>query len=155
MLLSYGADPNIHVCGELGTNAILRPPLAELLASNENTTVAELRLLLRYGAKVVMKTQFRDPAGLLNCLTNVAAETRLFEELINVAEEFDTSMIRRNIHLTVEQKQLLMDKASAPLSLKSQCRTLFRHLFGRTLSENVPSLFIPQMLKKYLLYEHS
>lgn len=31
MLLSYGADPNIRVYGEPGTNAALRPPLAELL----------------------------------------------------------------------------------------------------------------------------
>lgn len=36
MLLSYGANPNIRVYGEMGSNAILRPPLAELLSSNDN-----------------------------------------------------------------------------------------------------------------------
>jgi len=55
MLLSYGANPNIKVHGESGTNSILRPPLAELLASNDNITTEELHLLLRYGAKVLNK----------------------------------------------------------------------------------------------------
>lgn len=52
MLLSYGADPNIKVFCEPDSDQTLRPPMAELLASNKNTTEEELRLLLRYGAKV-------------------------------------------------------------------------------------------------------
>lgn len=39
MLLSYGANPNIRVYGEMGSNAILRPALAELLSSNDNVTL--------------------------------------------------------------------------------------------------------------------
>ena len=39
MLLSYGANPNIRVYGEMGSNAILRPPLAELLSSNDNVSL--------------------------------------------------------------------------------------------------------------------
>lgn len=109
MLLSYGSDPNQRVQDET-TTAVLRPPLAELLASNENTTFEELRLLLRYGARVVMKTQFRDPDGLLNYLGNVPEG--IFAALINTAEEFDPCMIRRNVHLSEEQKRLLLEKAS-------------------------------------------
>lgn len=52
MLLSYGADPNVRVVGDVATNAILRPPLAELIASNEIVTPEELRLLMKYGARV-------------------------------------------------------------------------------------------------------
>lgn len=51
MLLDAGADPNRKVRGEQ-RNAILRPPLAELLASNDNVSCDEVRLLLRAGAKV-------------------------------------------------------------------------------------------------------
>lgn len=109
MLLSYGSDPNQRVQDE-STTAILRPPLAELLASNENTSFEELRLLLRYGARVVMKTQFRDPDGLLNYLGNVPEG--IFSALIETAEEFDPGMIRRNVHLTEDQKRLLLAKAS-------------------------------------------
>lgn len=39
MLLSYGANPNVRVFGEMGSNATLRPPLAELLSSNDNVTL--------------------------------------------------------------------------------------------------------------------
>ena len=52
MLLSYGADPNLRVYGDAGTNAVLRPPLAELLASNEKVGLDELYLLLKFGARV-------------------------------------------------------------------------------------------------------
>lgn len=109
MLLSYGSDPNLRVQDET-SNAILRPPLAELLASNENTTFEELRLLLRYGARVVIKTQFRDPDGLLNYIGNVSEG--IFGALVETAEEFDPCMIRRNVHLTEEQKRMLLEKAS-------------------------------------------
>lgn len=153
MLLSYGADPNLRVFGEQGSNSILRPPLAELLASNDNTTHEELGLLLRYGARVVMKTQFRDSDGLLNCLGNVSAS--LFQQLIECAEEFDPCMIRRNIHLNNEQKEALLARSSAPLTLKALCRANFRRILGRSLPESVPDLFIPQMLRRYLLYEHN
>lgn len=153
MLLSYGADPNLRVYGELGSNLILRPPLAELLASNENTSEEELQLLLRYGARVVMKTQFRDPDGLLNCLSNVSPN--LLTKLIECAEEFDPCMIRRNIHLTAEQKEQLLSKAAAPMTLKAMCRGNFRRIFGRSLPQSVPDLFIPVTLRKYLLYEHN
>lgn len=89
----------------------MRPPLAELLASNEeHTSYEELRLLLRYGARVVIKTQFRDPDGLLNYLGNLS--DGIFRAVIDTAEEFDPCMIRRNVHLTDEQKRLLLEKAS-------------------------------------------
>ena len=52
MLLSYGSNPNIRVYGEAGTNASLRPPLAELLISNDDVTIEEVKLLLKHGAKV-------------------------------------------------------------------------------------------------------
>lgn len=89
---------------------MLRPPLAELLASNENTSFEELRLLLRYGTRVVMKTQFRDPDGLLNYLGNVSEA--IFRALIEAADEFDPCMIRRNIHLTEQQKRIMLEKAT-------------------------------------------
>ncbi|XP_055683669.1 ankyrin repeat and SOCS box protein 3-like [Lutzomyia longipalpis] len=155
MLLSYGADPNIKVESEPDSNQTLRPPLAELLANNDTTTSEELHLLLRYGAKVCLKTQYRDPDGLLNCLATVSADSDVFKDLLASAEEFDPCMIRRSNYLTEDQKKLLLQVATNPVPLKAQCRTFFRRLWGRTLPENVPSLFVPQVLKKYLLYEHS
>lgn len=154
MLLSYGADPNIRVYGELGTNATLRPPLAELLISNDNVTVDELKLLLKHGARVIMKTQFRDPDGLLNCLSNLDAESPVFLNLLEATEEFDPCMIKRNSHITHRMKQLMLEKALSPLSLKSQCRIFFKRMLRKNLPSTVPSLEIPRMLHRYLLHEH-
>lgn len=151
MLLSYGADPNQRVIGEHDATTVLRPPLAELLASNENVSFEELNLLLRYGARVVMKTQFRDPDGLLNCLNNVSPP--MLEKLIECAEDFDPCMIRRNPYLTNEQKEQLLRKAMRPLSLKALCRAQFRRVLGRRLGESVSELFVPQTLRAYLVYE--
>lgn len=153
MLLSYGANPNIRVFGEMGTNATLRPPLAELLISNDNLQLEEVKLLLRHGARVIMKTQFRDPDGLLNCFSNLTGDSPVFLHLLESAEEFDPCMIRRNPHLNLRQRALLLEKSSAPLSLQSLTRSFFRKLFGRQLPEKVPSLEVPQMLHKYLCYE--
>lgn len=153
MLLSYGSDPNLRVYGEMGTNATLRPPLAELLVSNDNVQMEELKLLLKHGARVVMKTQFRDPDGLLNCMSNLTGDSPVFLHLLESAEEFDLCMIRRNPHLNLRQRALLIEKSSTPLSLQSITRGFFRKTFGRQLPSKVPMLEISPMLQKYLLYE--
>lgn len=153
MLLSYGANPNLRVYGEAGSNAALRPPLAELLISNENVQLEEVKLLLKHGSRVIMKTQFRDPDGLLNCLSHLTGDSPVFLHLLESAEEFDPCMIRRNSHLNMRQRSLLMEKSSAPLSLQALSRAFFRRLFNHELPLKVPSLEVPQMLHKYLLYE--
>lgn len=153
MLLSYGADPNVRIPSETGGSAHLRPALAELLANTDDTTIEEVNLLLKYGARVCMRTQFRDPDGLLNCLRNIPSYTRVFEALLETAECFDIAMIKRNLHLTDHQRKKLLVKAKTPISLKSMTRNYFRSLFGRTIPEKVPLLFIPQELRSYLLCE--
>lgn len=152
MLLSYGADPNIRIRGETG-NVYLRPPVAELLANADITTMEELQLLLKYGARICMRTQFRDPDGLLNCLKAVPYYSHVFAALMEAAECFDIAMIKRNLHLTEGQRKRLLGKARTPIPLLSMCRTHFRQLFGRTMPEMVPALVIPQTLKSYLLCE--
>lgn len=154
MLLSYGADPSLKVYCDGETDQALRPPLAELLASNKETSLEELTLLLRYGAPVVIKTQYRDPDGILNCIVNVPAESPVFEKLIEASELFDPCVIRRSLCLSDEQRKILWARAKCPITLKNQCRVFFRKLYTRTLPENVPTLCIPQTLKKYLLYEY-
>lgn len=153
MLLSYGANPNIRVYGEMGTNATLRPPLAELLVSNDNIQLEEVQLLLKFGARVIMKTQFRDPDGLLNCLNNLSYDSTVFQLLLDAAEEFDPCMIRRNKDITIKQRSNLLDKSSKPLSLQHITRSFFRRHFKQKMPESVPQLEIPQMLREYLLFE--
>lgn len=100
-----------------------------------------------------MKTQFRDPDGILNCLTNITPDSPVFVHLVESAEEFDPCMIRRTQHVTIKQRALLLEKATNPLSLQAIARTFFRRLYGKLLPEKVPQLEVPHMLHKYLLYE--
>lgn len=155
MLLSYGSDPNVKILTSEGGGNALRPPLAELLANGDTTTVEELLLLLKYGARVCMRTQFRDPDGLLNCLRNIPSYSRVFEILLETAESFDIAMIKRNLHLTDIQRKKLLQKAKTPIPLKAMVRNHFRLALGRTISEKVPFLFIPETLRSYLLCEHN
>lgn len=153
MLLSYGANPNIRVCGEMGSNATLRPPIAELLISNDNIALEEVKLLLKHGARIVIKTQFRNPDGILNCLSNLTTDSLVFLHIIESAEEFDPCMIRRTQHITERQRAMIMAKATTPLSLQALCRSFYRKKFGTKLPEKVPQLQVHTMLHKYLLYE--
>ncbi|KPJ17438.1 Putative ankyrin repeat protein [Papilio machaon] len=154
LLLESGADPNLKVLNE-EDGAQLRPALAEYLASNVEPSAAIVSLLLRYGARVIMKTQFRDPDGILNHLQNVTSEQseHIFYLLLEAAESFDLCMIKRNSTLTAVQKQALIDRAKNPITLLAQTRIFLRKYFGTDLVDIVKTLEIPDILHQYLLFE--
>lgn len=151
MLLERGADPNLVIRSDEGP--ALRPVLAEYVASNENPSVEVVALLLKYGARVVIKTQFRDPHGILNSLQNTADKPRLLKALLEAAESFDPCMIRRSSSLTDAQKALVMKAARTPLPLTHQARLIVRKLCGTKLPKIVRTLQLPQSLHRYLLYD--
>lgn len=151
MLLERGADPNLVIRSDEGP--ALRPVLAEYVASNENPAVAVVALLLKYGARVVIKTQFRDPHGILNSLQNMADKPRLLKALLEAAESFDPCMIRRSSSLTDAQKALVMEAARTPLPLTHQARLIVRKLCGTKLPKIVCTLQLPRSLHRYLLYD--
>lgn len=158
MLLEEGADPNLKVYNdENDRTSQLRPVLVEYIASNENPSLAVVNLLLRYGARVVMKTQFRDPDGMLNSLHHVvdADCRRIFFLLLEACESFDPCMIRRNNVVTAEQKALILELASCPLTLRRQVRLFLRkRIGGKKLIESVDGFEIPDCLRKYLLFDY-
>ncbi|XP_014612675.1 ankyrin-1-like isoform X2 [Polistes fuscatus] len=151
MLLERGADPNLVIRSDEGFS--LRPVLAEYVASNENPSVEVVALLLKYGARVVIKTQFRDPHGILNSLQNTADKPRLLRALLEAAESFDPCMIKRSSSLTDAQKALVMEAARTPLPLTHQARLIVRRLCGTKLPKIVWNLQLPQSLHRYLLYD--
>ncbi|XP_049793661.1 ankyrin repeat and SOCS box protein 14-like [Schistocerca nitens] len=152
LLLKAGADPNLLVESDGGSS--LRPVLSEYVASSEHVSPEIVALLLRYGAKVVMKTQFRDPHGILNSLHNLSkSPPGLFFQLASAAESFDPCMIKRSAALTEEQKEFLISLARSPLPLLSQARLFLRRWLGKRLPEVVPQLPLPSVLVGYLLYE--
>ncbi|XP_071441902.1 ankyrin repeat and SOCS box protein 16-like [Hetaerina americana] len=153
LLLGLGkADPNLIVdSGDGGPN--LRPVLAEYLASNENPCPIVLNLLMRYGARVVVKTQFRHPLGILNSLTHAPNQGPQLLLLLEAAEGYDPLMIRRSSLLTPAQKSIILAMSSRPLSLRHQCRLAIRQRMGLSLPDKVHELPLPQILHRYLLYE--
>ncbi|XP_057341942.1 ankyrin repeat domain-containing protein 65-like isoform X2 [Microplitis mediator] len=153
MLLERGADPNLVIRSDEGLS--LRPVLAEYVASNANPSVEVVALLLKYGARVVIKTQFRDPHGILNSLQNTADKPKLLRALLEAAESFDPCMIRRSSSLTDAQRALVMEAARTPLPLTHQARLIVRKIYGPKLPKIVRRLQLPQSLNRYLLYDFS
>ncbi|XP_074096940.1 ankyrin repeat and SOCS box protein 16 isoform X1 [Cotesia typhae] len=153
MLLERGADPNLVIRSDEGPS--LRPVLAEYVASNVNPSVEVVALLLKYGARVVIKTQFRDPHGILNSLQNTADKPKLLRALLEAAESFDPCMIRRSSSLTDAQRALVMEAARTPLPLTHQARLIVRKICGPKLPKIVRRLQLPQSLNRYLLYDFS
>lgn len=100
-----------------------------------------------------MKTQYRDPHGILNSLQNLVPYPKLLATLLRAAEAFDLCMIKRSSYLTQSQKKILLQMATKPLPLLHQCRLFFRRHFGSRLIKVVPEFCIPICLHKYLLYE--
>ncbi|XP_053621836.1 ankyrin repeat and SOCS box protein 2-like [Plodia interpunctella] len=156
ILLESGADPNLKVYNDDDATQ-LRPALAEYLASAARPRAAVVAALLRYGARVIMKTQFRDPDGILNHLQNVTADEyqHIFYQLLEAAEAFDLCMIKRNNILNPTQKQTLIERAKTPISLLAQCRIYLRRFFRTNLPHVVKNLEVPTTLHHYLLFECS
>lgn len=104
-----------------------------------------------------MKTQFRDPDGILNHLQNVVTEEteHIFYLLLDATESFDLCMIKRNHTLNSMQKQALIDRAKTPLSLLSQARLYLRRRYGSQLVSMIHKLEIPTTLHHYLFFEYS
>ncbi|XP_050557896.1 ankyrin repeat domain-containing protein 50-like isoform X2 [Spodoptera frugiperda] len=153
ILLESGADPNLKVYNDEDATQ-LRPALAEYLASNPEPSAEIVALLLRYGARVIMKTQFRDPDGILNHLQNVTSEEyqHIFYLLLEAAEAFDLCMIKRNNTVTATQKEALIHCAKTPISLLAQTRIFLRRYFKTMLVDVVPDMEIPKILHQYLLF---
>ncbi|XP_022824262.1 ankyrin repeat domain-containing protein 50-like isoform X1 [Spodoptera litura] len=153
ILLESGADPNLKVYNDEDATQ-LRPALAEYLASNPEPSAEIVALLLRYGARVIMKTQFRDPDGILNHLQNVTSEEyqHIFYLLLEAAEAFDLCMIKRNNTVTATQKEALIHRAKTPISLLAQTRIFLRRYFKTMLVDIIPDMDIPKILHQYLLF---
>lgn len=102
-----------------------------------------------------MKTQFRDPDGILNHLQNVTSEehNHIFHLLLEAAESFDLCMIKRNTVLTPAQKENLIQRAKTPIPLIAQSRIFLRRFLGPSLIQEVSDLDIPKILHQYLMFE--
>ncbi|CAG7785048.1 unnamed protein product [Allacma fusca] len=151
VLLESGAEPNKMIVSDDGT--ALKPVLGEYLSSNEVIDKSVVALLMRHGAKVILKSQFRDPRGILNCLQNVGPQEEIMMELLEAAESFDPPMIRRCPSLTTELKSIALTKSKNPCSLKHQVRLYLWKFLGSKLPGRIDEIFLPRTLGLYLLFQ--
>lgn len=159
LLLERGANPNALTFTERG-GPMLRPPLGEYLASSDSGSCCTslIRLLLRFGARAVLKPQARHPLGILRCLVRVRDDAVL-ELVVEAGEGLDRATVQRNLQLGPEARRVLLQAASAPNPLKHLARLKVRATLGVTgpeLLKRVHQLTgspLPAPLVRYLLYE--
>lgn len=102
-----------------------------------------------------MKTQYRDPDGILNCLNRVSEESDLFDLLIGAGEQYDAETIKRTNYLTEGQKQILIREAGIPRTMKAQVRTWLARRIGRLTVSVIEDFELPRTLIGYLLYDYN
>jgi ankyrin repeat protein len=152
LLLDNGADPNLYTESETGP--LLKTPLGEYINFNVQPDVRVVELLLRYGANVVLKTQYHDPMGILKSLPKLAECPDVFHMVVDAAEKFNVGIIQRSPSFSAAQKQILLSAAKTPLPLKHQLRLFIRRHLGRhSLPLRIQQLPFPPLIKSYLLYE--
>lgn len=159
MLLDRGADPNLYTLSDTGP--MLKPPLGEYINYNPKPELKVVELLLKYGACVVLKTQYHDPRGILKALPRLAHYPHVFDVILEAAESFYLPAIKRTNNLNPEQKQMLLKAACTPLPLRHQVRLFIRRLFladiknkGEGLLPNkIQQLPLPPLIKMYLSNE--
>ncbi|XP_037083077.1 ankyrin repeat and SOCS box protein 10-like [Pollicipes pollicipes] len=151
LLLGAGADPNVVVKSEDGF--FLRPVLGEYLTSNQQSLSIEvIQLLLQHGTRVVLKSQFRDPMGLLNSLPDLRHLPGLFEVLASSADAFDPPILRRSRSLSEEQRRRLLLQARTPRPLLHVTRDVIRRAMPGRLCQDAKQLVLPHELHEFLLF---
>lgn len=154
-LLKKGANPNVIV--ESSTRPILKPPLGEYLIAVSHPDIEVVRLLLKYGARVILLGQRQHPLGIFQALHHIDCRESadVLDLIASAAETFCISLIERSVLLSNRHKIVLLQKALTPLSLKHASRVSIRRLlhWGPKLIEAVNSFSIPIALKQYLLFQ--
>ncbi|XP_014228837.1 uncharacterized protein LOC106653779 isoform X1 [Trichogramma pretiosum] len=156
LLLERGADPNRVVASEAG-GTLLRPALAEYVGANAQPDLRVIGLLLRHGARVLIKSHFREPLGMLQHMQGLERAPRVLAALLDAAESVDLAAVARTQCLTELQKRACRDAAGGgrPLSLVKQARLALRRLHGGQLAAWASRQTMPKTLRSYLLYEYA
>lgn len=154
-LLENGANPNAILESDRGP--ILKPPLGEYLISISHPNIQIVRLLLKYGARVILLGQRQHPLGIFQALHHIDSRDSadILELITSAAETFCIRLIERSVLLSNRHKIILLQKALTPVSLKHAARIQIRKLltWGPKLIESVNALPLPVVLKQYMLFE--
>ncbi|XP_055339772.1 ankyrin-3-like [Paramacrobiotus metropolitanus] len=155
-LLQGSADPNCATFNEEGQ--LLAPPLGEYLWNlrpNRPHLPELVNILLKYGGRVVMRTQNQDPLGILRSVVRIPfSERDLFLRLLEAGEGYNPVAIYRLTNVAAWSKDSLLWAATRPLPLRHQARLVVRRVLGTVLPDKVAQLPIAPSLKEYLLCQN-
>ncbi|OWA52632.1 putative Ankyrin-3 [Hypsibius exemplaris] len=153
-LLKGSADPNCATFNEEGQ--LLAPPLGEYLWNIERPHRPEIvNLILKYGGRVVMRTQNQDPQGILRSVVRIPVSERdIFTRLLEAGEGYSPLAIYRLPNLSPWTKDTLLWSGTRPLPLRHQARLVVRRQLGQVLPEKVALLPIAPKLKEYILMQN-
>ncbi|GFV33957.1 putative ankyrin repeat protein RF_0381 [Trichonephila clavipes] len=155
-LLENGANPNAVVTASSG-RTILKPPLGEYFTSFMNPDIRIVRIMLKYGARIVLVGHRQHELGILPSLHHIDARNSgdVLELIASAAESFCISLIDNSVLMSQRHKLVLLQKALVPFTLKHASRIALRKTlgWGPKLITAVNDLPIPVVLRHYLLFE--
>lgn len=135
----------------------MKPPIGEYLISISHPNIRIVRLLLKYGARVVLLGQRQHPLGIFQALHHIDCRdsAEILDLIASAAEAFCIGLIERSVLLSNRHKLVLLQRALTPLSLKHAARVSIRKFlkWGPQLIETVNGLPLPTVLKQYMLFE--
>ncbi|XP_022644387.1 tankyrase-1-like isoform X2 [Varroa jacobsoni] len=162
LLLDHGADPNFITYTD-DDKPFLKPPIGEYFLSTDSfrghvPREDIIRILLKYGAKIVMTLQTQDNLGILKTIQNVQEYPEIIDLVLECCDHnWSPNVVRRSAVLTPNVRDALLEKATTPQTLKQQCRVRVRHLLSKNAHKVIQKIAqlneLPTYLKQYLLYE--
>ncbi|KAG8181421.1 hypothetical protein JTE90_018888 [Oedothorax gibbosus] len=154
-LLKRGANPNAITV--MDDRPVLKPPIGEYLQSCEHPRLDVIRLMLRYGARIVLQCQKDHHLGILKVIHRIhlGMEPETFFLLLDASEKFDVSFVEQSRQMSDDQKSLLLERAFQPFSLQHAARIQLRKVlgWGPSFLDTVLNLPIPHSLRAYVLFE--
>ena len=102
-----------------------------------------------------LSQQHTHPLGLLSVLPILSRHPRSFLAIMEAAQGFDTVLLKRIKDVPAAAKQIIVNRATQPLTLRHLVRCCLRQYLQPHLALKVPQLEIPTTLHAYLLFEIS
>lgn len=155
ILLEGGANPNAITMTD--GKPVLKPPIGEYIHSCEHPNLELVHMLLKYGARIILKGQRDHNLGIIKVIHRIhlGLNAEVMNLLIEATESFNIPFIEQSRQMSDEHKELLLNKALQPFSLQQISRIELRKAigWGPKFLKAVQDFELPIFLKRYLLFQ--
>lgn len=156
-LLQHGALPNFSANFMSFIGPCLTP-LVEYFTNHDIFDINIIRMLVRYGARINFTLPTKlfkivDPCGVLAQVRKLRPYEDILYFLIDVAHKLDVQAIKDESSLSNRQKELLLEEACHPRTLKHLTRLRIREMLRIPVLKSLQTLPLPNYLEAYLAFE--